>query len=470
MAETSYFFDGLTTGDSTLAPFDESEFILPLSAYGDCVIPEYLNELELTSATPALGSVLINTGGALVLGCIYENTASVSVAITSSAGNNRIDAIVLRRSAANNTVRITKIIGVEGAIPALPALTADDFLLGWVWIPSGFNAATTAVASTDVHDGRLFSQLGTLDTAYCNENIMHNSEFFGYSGGAAGNLPPDGWSLVGAPTAINNAALMAGAGYPIRGQTVRIRANSGIGMQTILHDVEGVASSSYYTATNKTITFKFMFTIATGPVRVTITTTGAGGTSLTTDFYRNSGISYYLMRVKAGNTSGANTVTISITSHVANGDFYVGQILACVGYVPGNYRPKHELVWFDNDVLDAAWNATAKSTGTTTVNVAASFGGVIPPYFRGLICRLRGNDSGSAAGAAYMMVYHADGSATYPSGIVDLSSLSPNDIVRESIAFIPNRQGDANAPFIANVTATGAGTFDATIQPIGIVT
>lgn len=467
MAETSYFFDGTTTGDSSLAPYDASEFTSIFAAYGNAVIPEYLNELEVTSATPTLGAINVNTGAALVFGTLYENTASVAVAIT-AAVNNRIDRIVLRNSAAGETTRITKIIGAEAANPSPPALTAVDFPLAWVWIPAGYNPATTAIVASDVHDERLFGKIGLQDYWYNDENIMYNSEFFGYSGAAAGTLPPDGWLLTGVPsTAIGNAAL---TNFPnqVRGQTVRIRSNAGAGMQINIHDIEGFSTYSLWSPANRVITIKGMVRLTTGAVRIAVTTTGFGGTAVTQDFYRTGVTQEYLIRVKVGNSAG-NNININITSLAANSDIYIGQIIACLGYIPGNFRPKHELVWFDNDVLDASWNATAKSTAVTTINAAASFGAVIPPYFRGLIARIRGNDSGSAGATAKMVVYHTDGSATLPAGEVNCDSVT-NDVIRESIAFIPNKQNDANAPFKASVTATGALTFDATIQPIGIIT
>lgn len=82
----------------------------------------YANELEVTDVGG--GDVEVDTGGAVVDGKVYNNTAAVTVNIpTPGAGTERIDRIVLRCSWAGYGIRVTRIAGVAGGAPAVPAIT-----------------------------------------------------------------------------------------------------------------------------------------------------------------------------------------------------------------------------------------------------------------------------------------------------------------------------------------------------------
>ena len=133
MAETSLPWDGTTVGDATSAPYDApNEFaqIMRALSYTSGMpnrggVMRTLNRLAGTGvATP----VQIDTGQALCQGTFYENSAAVAVAIPPSIVS-RIDRIVLRKDPVAQTVRITRIAGVEAAgIP--PVLTQ---VYGGVW-------------------------------------------------------------------------------------------------------------------------------------------------------------------------------------------------------------------------------------------------------------------------------------------------------------------------------------------------
>jgi hypothetical protein len=133
MAETSMPWDGTTVGDATTAPYDApNEFaqIMRALSYTSGVpnrggVMRTLNRLLGTgAATP----VQIDTGQALCQGTFYENSAAVTVAIPPSIVS-RIDRIVLRKDPVAQTIRITRVAGVEAAgIP--PALTQVS---GGVW-------------------------------------------------------------------------------------------------------------------------------------------------------------------------------------------------------------------------------------------------------------------------------------------------------------------------------------------------
>lgn len=99
------------------------------------VAPGYLNELELSVAGP--NTVEVNTGGAVVDGKPYLNSAVVQVNIPSAvgSGNTRIDLLVLRADWTAQTVRIAVIEGTDAANPSAPSPTNDpgnvkDVVLG----------------------------------------------------------------------------------------------------------------------------------------------------------------------------------------------------------------------------------------------------------------------------------------------------------------------------------------------------
>ena len=87
------------------------------------VAPGYKN--ELAGSVGGANTYNINTGGAMVDGKPYHNTATVGVNIPSAVGggNTRIDRIVLRADWTAQTVRITRIAGTDEASPTAPAIT-----------------------------------------------------------------------------------------------------------------------------------------------------------------------------------------------------------------------------------------------------------------------------------------------------------------------------------------------------------
>lgn len=156
MAETSLPWSGTTTGDAgpysddTWSDMYRKLFMPDRTLQG--VIDNYANELEVTGATSPLS---INTGAALVDGKFYENDSSGSVVVPSPAVSTRIDRIVLRKSWSAQTVRITRIEGVEGG--GVPALTQND---GTTWDIPLYQASITTGGVITLTDERYFCILG----------------------------------------------------------------------------------------------------------------------------------------------------------------------------------------------------------------------------------------------------------------------------------------------------------------------
>lgn len=163
MTEISRFWDGTVTGDASEAPYDSfTEFakvLMSLAASGTNSINGggvFRDEIsaagsELDILDVGVSPVTILTGRGLVYGTWYESDAGVSVAIPTPAGATRIDRIVLRKSWAAQTVRITRIAGVEGG--AAPALTQ---VIGTTWDVPLWQVSITTGGVTTSTDQRQF--------------------------------------------------------------------------------------------------------------------------------------------------------------------------------------------------------------------------------------------------------------------------------------------------------------------------
>ena len=164
MAESSSPWSGIITGDA--GPYSDELwadiwrklFVVDRTTQG--VIRGYENELEVTGAS---SPIAVATGAGVDDGKFYENDTPVSVAIPTPVGATRIDRIVLRKSWAAQTVRITRIAGAEGG--GSPAITQSD---GVTWdIPLAEVSITTggAITLTDQRKYLLTPLLSTLATA-----------------------------------------------------------------------------------------------------------------------------------------------------------------------------------------------------------------------------------------------------------------------------------------------------------------
>jgi hypothetical protein len=141
MTESSQLWSTSTSGDgtSTYTQADTSLFMKVAAACSgfEGVAPGLLNSLAVTGTS---SPVAVNTGGGIVDGKPYYNSASVNVNIATPASLTRIDRIVLRADWAAHTVRITRIAGTEGG--AAPAITQTsgttyDIMLAQASITTG---------------------------------------------------------------------------------------------------------------------------------------------------------------------------------------------------------------------------------------------------------------------------------------------------------------------------------------------
>lgn len=134
MAETSRFWNGTAVGDAATAPYDApTEFSQVLNSISNGLINVNAGGIFRWSTQLAVAGVAsplsVGIGIAMVEGTWYYNDAAASVVIpTPAAGHTRVDRIVLRKSWAAQTVRITVITGiVDGAAPALTQVVGTTY-------------------------------------------------------------------------------------------------------------------------------------------------------------------------------------------------------------------------------------------------------------------------------------------------------------------------------------------------------
>lgn len=154
MAEKSLFFDTNGTGDGASAYTETELFDWVRRSFGEGVLREYGNELAVTGTS---SPVAVATGSANVYGSPYENTSSVNVAISTPVIGTTGHRIVLRKSWASQTVRITKISSSDG-VSAIPAATQTP---GTTYDVTLATLTITTGGVITVTDARPFAQYQT---------------------------------------------------------------------------------------------------------------------------------------------------------------------------------------------------------------------------------------------------------------------------------------------------------------------
>lgn len=226
MVERSRFWNATTVGDATEAPYDApDEFSEVLrSVAGAAGITVYLSGVFRSELNQLIGSgtatpFVIGTGRALTHGEWYEADVAVSTVIPSPAGATRIDRIVLRKDWVAQTVRITRIAGVEGG--SAPPLVNID---GVTWDQPLYELSITTggvITATDLRSfigGSPFSGLSTFavgDMLYANTTTTFARLALGAAGTiltvAPGATAPS-WSAVISAGTDASSSLSIGSG------------------------------------------------------------------------------------------------------------------------------------------------------------------------------------------------------------------------------------------------------------------
>jgi len=473
MTEKSYFYSHGAGGDAVYSPYNRVEFNDYFQSRfvgnetGLFVIPDYLESLKVESGGTLVSSVSVRPGSAVINGIIYESDTGVSINIPRTTTYGRIDYIVLRVDYHAQTVRVNRLQGDEMGTITAPSLTQTagvlwEELLAWVYV----DPATDFVALSDIYDKRQFLVTSGVLSKYDKGNLVKNSEFMSFSGLGTATRSPEHWSWGNAGTLAVTAAISP----MTRGRAITLSS-------TTLTQRMKVSPGT------KTFSIKLLFQEVTGNLSITLQGVRSNGLS-TVKYMQQYFRSGNLTAVNGGIAIGYCTETITFDEddieylqlNIANsgGNTYIGQALVSGGYHTGPVRPINETIVFQSAVSDASWTTTAKSSGTTTISLVASFSSIILPGTKAVIAKLRGRDSASlATNATYMQIlgysvsYPVVYDTLYTGGMV-------NDKFTEKQCVIPVNQSLFDAAtgtptFRVTVAASGALTFDATIQILGIV-
>ncbi|PKN98011.1 MAG: hypothetical protein CVU42_13900 [Chloroflexi bacterium HGW-Chloroflexi-4] len=166
MTEKSLFWTTGGSGDGA-STYTRADWSKALKIAGACrsfegVAPNFLN--ELVGSVPSANTARIGTGGALVDGKPYENSAPVDVTIPSAvgAGNTRIDRIVLRANWTAQTVRITRIPGSDAVSPTAPVITQTSETTYDIML---YQALVTTAGVVTLTDERVMADLAAGDVS-----------------------------------------------------------------------------------------------------------------------------------------------------------------------------------------------------------------------------------------------------------------------------------------------------------------
>jgi len=456
MAQQSFFYGG-TAGDASLSPYSSAEYAEAMSDIygGDFVIGDYLNNLHLESSGAGDASVVLSSGGALCKGIVFESDADVSITLDAQAGGiNRIDRIVLRYDSAAQTVRPTVIKGTAAAVPTVPALTANDMALWYVYVPDGFGAAST-VASDVVHDERVINVPSPLSTRFSVKNVMPNSEFMAYAQGHGVAAAPDGWVATGVVPVCQSIAAF---GSVKRGRAVSVELQAGDTLETWIP----IPYADPNDSDSGWVTIKGLVGITTNTVKLEVSqySVALGADLLAERTFTRTGSEHeYVIRVPT-NVASYDQLLLS-WSTAAGCAFTFGQIIVTAGFTPGPFRVKHETIMFDSLLTDANWSATAKGSGTTTISLNADFNANILRDTRGLLLRLI---FATGTNGAYLRSLNKVAPATCISGgpYSPGASGTLEDIAQVAIT------GDINRQFRLVVDVAGGANIASTANIVGI--
>ena len=153
MAQTAWPFENVDTSETQFSQWARN--------IGEGVKTGTLNELE-TFADSSGMNVKVKSGQALVRGHYYQNSAEVSLTITTAdATNPRIDIVVLELDPSANTILLKVVAGTPASSPTAPAVTQTDagvYQLQLAEVLVG--AGVTTIAADKITDSRTYIGTG----------------------------------------------------------------------------------------------------------------------------------------------------------------------------------------------------------------------------------------------------------------------------------------------------------------------
>lgn len=460
MTQYSGFWNNGTGGDDTgtlwSSPYAAAEraswfnILEGSDAAAGYVLPGYLNNLKITQNSPAAMSVIVQSGGAFVRGFGYVSDASEVLTIAAAhATNPRLDRVVLQITFAIAEVRLAVVTGTAAATPALPALTQDattyEVDIAHVWVP----AASTTVLNREIDDRRLFRpNIQAMLLGVGAQNLIRNSEFFGLDD----DDWPEYWEQGDTPSNLAGTRVARPAQQE-RGFAYQYDSGG-----------NGLISQKFPVKASTMYAVKLLMKVDAGQVGRVLIASDSAAPGTIDHYVRRTGswleiYAYYLTE------ADATQITLTI-GRQTGAPVTLGQTMVIEGYLPGPFRAFHERIMLNDAISDANWTATAKSTGTTVIDLDTDFGANVPQGVRNVLLYVEINDSGSAAGVCSLEIRTKNpsgGGAGSPLGMIYLQGVT-NDVKRAdqiAVGF------DDRRVFQVLVTATGALTLDATIFIVG---
>lgn len=177
MTQRSRPWDGTVTGDASEAPYDAATewskvwaSISGAAGVATNVSGVFRNELNQLATTGATSPVSTDTGRSMTWGAWYENDVAIATVIPTPAASTRIDRIVLRKSWASQTVRLTRLIGVEGG--GAPALTQ---VAGTTWDQPLYQVSITTGGAITLTDEREMIGGAALPSSWSTGSLIYAS-------------------------------------------------------------------------------------------------------------------------------------------------------------------------------------------------------------------------------------------------------------------------------------------------------
>lgn len=472
MAQGSGFWDNNDGGDADgtvlfTSPYNHAERALWFSllmASGSArayVLGGVDNSLEVKQAgTPGM-SVIVRSGKMFFRGYMYANDGDEPITIDAAdATNPRIDLIVATITFADQEIRLDVVKGTAAATPSRPVLTQGAVIyqeaLAEIWIP----ASSSTVTDPFIHDLRNY--LPNVDALGNNrgypDNMIMNSELM--AANAQNGVP--GYQRVSSSGSVASTAALARATQHSRGNMLATTPAASL--------LEGWTTVGIPVVGGATYTIKTLIQAFTGNTSGSEVVVASDGTGAL-DIHKK----YFLIgvweecQITFTVPNDATLVGLSWRSLGLGKITVSGASMMVRGYYTGPWRQFRETLLFPIPATDTSWDGDAKSSGNTTITLgpAGSFSGMIPNGVRGLIVYIEANDSGSAAGVASLKVGQTTTSLV---GSVLLDGVV-NDKVRSEQCFVPVSDPGVFAPsFAVVIVATGAGTLDANLKIVGVLT
>jgi len=223
MTETSQVWDGILTGDASLAPYSASEWadrtkLLKglgathpnygvIAGTGDGNYPP----LSVQAKSPVSANVEVKIGSALVDGYLYNNDAALTLAVGANAsGNPRIDTVILRVDYVAQTVRAVVKQGTPAGSPVPPTLQQDatywEIPLANIAVANGF-ASLAQTTITNRQRSVLSTAAGWQSVAYPINHVI------GADYGASNHNFASGTAAVAVPFTLSGNMLLQDVVY-----------------------------------------------------------------------------------------------------------------------------------------------------------------------------------------------------------------------------------------------------------------